>query len=901
MHPLIAFLSFLFSPSDDWLLKRAYELALSPVEVHQSAESQHDLNKIYPTPVADHIAMNQWAEILETVQETEASQEIRSTLLTDPSLATEFGDGIRLKFAESDMKKGDTAKARKQLAMIVRNNNSKKINAMTDLLLCAIHEQKIDEIEKRSEEIENFYKGRTLSNKANWALGLSSIEMKNDMAASKYFAAIDDDLKAKYFFGVAQRHLGNYQAALNALQSIEQKEPHSDWAASARFQIAETYFYLKDYSLCRATINKALAENPSSNEKDYFTFRLATLDIQSKNFEGALAQLNQKEWPTNLKDRKDILLAESMIQTGKSKELLKEFGKESDEPTAEAMYRTAWAQAFNDRLEQAMELSQEGLENYYDTTFTPRLFLLQGLLSEYLGHTAEAMATYQSIVDNFPATAEAAKSANWTMLTYARNGRMKEAITHGSYLFAQIPEDIRNENPDAYYWLGELQLRMGRHADALIPLQNFLVAAKPDHPLKAYAQFETATALAAEGKSEMALAMLDDFAKTSTSLKNEAWQKLAHTQKANILFNDHEFQKAITEYRLADASAKSSYFEGAALARLDYHSDAVEVWKKAVEKFPTNTYAENGLFRAARTEFELGHATAAVNTYAQFMTQFPQSPKVKEALLQSAHVYFNSGMPEQAAPLYAEYLKKYPTTEDIAMVTPYYASSLAMMKESAENMELALTHKPPTDVLASIRWEKGATLFNQKDFSQAQDWFSRLNTDMPSYENAPTALFYRGETLFANQSWLEAEGAFKSYLNTTPAEKLEFGPMAMLHEGVSQYNRGKLLPAAKTFEMMISSFPTDNLTTSAKENLLLCYYYLGDWTTMNSMKEKYNITSNTNLSPATPDAQEQNSSAAQTVASRETQEHKVFENTNPFPHPNAEDSAVAESGAPLHQ
>ena len=30
MHTLIAFLAFIFSPSDNWLLKRAYELALDP-------------------------------------------------------------------------------------------------------------------------------------------------------------------------------------------------------------------------------------------------------------------------------------------------------------------------------------------------------------------------------------------------------------------------------------------------------------------------------------------------------------------------------------------------------------------------------------------------------------------------------------------------------------------------------------------------------------------------------------------------------------------------------------------------------------------------------------------------------------------------------------------------------
>ena len=72
MHPLIAFLAFLFSPSDDWLLRQSFELYIDPDQMPAVVESYNTIVNHYPTFAgtgeaaisADAPGEAMWAEIL---------------------------------------------------------------------------------------------------------------------------------------------------------------------------------------------------------------------------------------------------------------------------------------------------------------------------------------------------------------------------------------------------------------------------------------------------------------------------------------------------------------------------------------------------------------------------------------------------------------------------------------------------------------------------------------------------------------------------------------------------------------------------------------------------------------------------------------------------------------------
>src|SRR5262249_5071294 len=153
----------------------------------------------------------------------------------------------------------------------------------------------------------------------------------------------------------------------------------------------------------------------------------------------------------------------------------------------------------------------------------------------------------------------------------------------------------------------------------------FLNLASDDHALRSHGVFERAVALAEDKRPGEALALLETFRARSAEKKDANGVSLANLQKGNILFNDHEYAAAVTAYRDAGDNPKAWLHQGVALARLEYYKEAVQTWLALAQKFPQDRYAERGLFRAARTQFEMGETTADVQSFTQFAQAYPQS------------------------------------------------------------------------------------------------------------------------------------------------------------------------------------------------------------------------------------------------------------------------------------
>src|SRR5688572_11391176 len=91
MHPLIAFLSFLFSPSEDWLAKSGFTLFINPYDVPAIVEQYQGFIKHYPaeskkeqkiTPASlDALTMATWGEILFQTNHTEEALRLWQTVV----------------------------------------------------------------------------------------------------------------------------------------------------------------------------------------------------------------------------------------------------------------------------------------------------------------------------------------------------------------------------------------------------------------------------------------------------------------------------------------------------------------------------------------------------------------------------------------------------------------------------------------------------------------------------------------------------------------------------------------------------------------------------------------------------------------------------------------------------
>lgn len=863
MHPLIAFLAFIFSPTENWTLKQAFELFVDPAQVPAVAEQVARTAKKYPTVAkigdkevsADAVNAALWSTILERRGHVKEAHAAWKRAAIDPRAPAELTAQMKLQLGEAAMADGQLEEAKKHFEEILSTvDDPHQMDARIDLLVIALRQEDEKWVKIRAADIEARLGGEAPVKRAVYPLGLAAYSAGNFETAKKHFEKMDQDPRGLYFLGLTLRKLDRPREALMAWQSLRGAGRDPYWTRLADAQAAETYFALGDDRLSRAAGEKTLAQLPENHPlSDTMNFRLASIEMRSGDYDAALARLEPLDDP-NLADRANTLTAEALTQAGRPNELFKRLSREKM-TGAEKAYQTAWAALHNKKYATSLGIAETGLERYYDRNYTPRLLLLQGLSFEHTDHEAEALATYQTVIDRFPATEAAAQSVHWMTLAYMRLGRAREAVTHGGHAWGELPDDLQRAHPETAYWLAEAHLKLDRVDDADLHFSKFLASAEPKHKLVMNAQFQRSVTLAKMNRPGEALAMLDQFSKTATDRGQAEWAAYANLQKGNIYMNNKQYAEAATSYASAGGASKALYNAALALYRLEYYTDASQRWARVGSERHAEKWGEMAAFRSARTQFELGRATEAVNGFILFAQAYPQSDLVKPARLQAAHALYNAGKAADAAPYYADYLKRYPTTEDMAAITPYLAECYARMGKLPLEADELMKGLPPTDAYAAIRWERGAKDFNEKDWRQAELMFAQLATDAPAHENASAARFYRGESAFTQGKWNDAEASFGSYLaSTDPADLESFAPVALFHKGVSLYNQDKLLKAAGAFEKMVVEYPSHPLVADAGQNLLLCYNNLGIWSTRDRLREKYRIPFQETLSTVATDS-----------------------------------------------
>ncbi len=837
MHPLIAFLSFLFSPTDDWALKKGYQLLMEPQALVETSAGYSGLAKSYPSADADVPTLMTWAEILSENQ-IPFAQKAWNELAQHPMITPALGDEIRLRRGETAFQNGDLKTAEEMFAQIAATDSPRKADAVANLLLCDLRKNDAAQAKIRAAELKAIVGTESEFPRAAFPLALAAFVNEDHAAALPLFKADADNSRSQYFTGLTLRAMDKPAEALLAWQGIKQKSATGRWTELADYQIAETYFSLGDHALSRKVCETALAAHPENATTDSLVFRLASIDMAEKKYDDALARLALIKNRGTLDGRMTVLMAESYVKTGKHKEVLAMLDdKRAPQASAESQYHLAWAALLSDKHQRAFFEAEKGLENFYDADVTPRLLLLEGIALEKQDETAGAMATYQTIADRFPNSIPAAQATHWLTLAYVRLGRYQEALTHAGYLWNNLSNDNRRAQPDTAFWLGEAALRLGRPREADRHFDSFLTAALPDHELTPYAQFERAAALAQLDKTSEAVVLLAEFSKSAKDIGRKEWEALAHLQRGHIFFNNRQYEPAIAAYRESGTSDKSLFQQGLALHRLDYFTDAIEVWTKLAALHPQSPLAEDGLFRSGRTQFEMGKAAEAVATFAHYIETYPNSPRVKEAMLQSAHALYNAGDMKAAAPLYAAYLQRFRDTEDMVTVTPYLAAAQAQSGKALEEIELAMKGLPPTEIIADLKWQEGAKLYNERKYNEAAAQFSGVLSALPIGEQSRSVLFYRGESLYLAQSWFDAEKTLGHFLANGDADANSAN--ALFHQAVAVYQQDRLLDSAKLFERFLAQNASHQLATDARENLSLCYRNTGDFAAADATLVQY--------------------------------------------------------------
>src|SRR6185436_10596883 len=203
----------------------------------------------------------------------------------------------------------------------------------------------------------------------------------------------------------------------------------------------------------------------------------------------------------------------------------------------------------------------------------------------------------------------------------------------------------------------------------------------------------------------------------------------------------------------------------------------------------------------------------AIAAYQSLAANYPNTTEAQDAQFQIIMSYYNKGDLRGAYQQFSAFKQSFPADERLKgvcenLLSAYQSQSNKSGLQSAELSDL-LRSCQGSGTASQILWERGANLFNKKDYASAQKYFQRIMLSYPNDEYAGQAYFYNAECYFFLNNMDEAASAYKAFYINYPNDKMV--AQAMFQVGVSFFNKKEYQKAAEGFDSFVKKFPQNPL------------------------------------------------------------------------------------------
>jgi TolA-binding protein len=660
-------------------------------------------------------------------------------------------------------------------------------------------------------------------------LGVIYWQARQYEEAAQFFSRDEKNPAALYFAGLSWRSMKRPGDAAGAFRRLIREHADSVWADRARFELGETFYQQNDLLLARQSFEDILRAPPNRTWELLSDYRMACVETRAKNYgpaEDKLRSLLNRKPDSLLLSNITFLLTDALASQDKIDKIVDLL--ESDVlrlRTAETTYRLLWARAAVGRYDKALELAKQFLATEFDPDLTPKTILIQGYCNQRLGRQADAMASFQLVVENFPKLPYAADATQLAAINFCQAGQFTPVVTQVNNLWNMVDPLIRRRRPETLFWMAEAYGGLKRGKEARDFYRLFLRDAGMEHALSLSALRGQAVAAAWEKDYDTALSLLRQALQAAQERKDPALIAKYSLDLANFAFNTKSYEDAVGYYRQLEQVAPQHpqmafalHQEALALYRSQYYNDAVETWEKLLRLYPKDARAPEAQFRTAKTRFDLGQYNEAVAGFEKLIRNYSDAPTVKDARLQIGQAYFNAGDFDRAILAYADYKRLFPKD---TRVNELYQTALVRSGKPSDEIMKVIGRDAKSSILADIFWEEGAKLYNDKNYALAREKFQRVLYEFPTSSLAPQASFFRAESLFLEEKFEDAVRAYENFLKAYPEDAQR--SLAMFHGAVSLFNAKDYTRAAVAFDKFASEYPDDPTARGARLNVALAY------------------------------------------------------------------------------
>jgi len=706
----------------------------------------------------------------------------------------------------------------------------------------------IGETEKAKDSLEElllFYPGYNNEPTALIPLGLILLEKGDAKTALEHFRKVKDDLGCIYYSGLAFKELNKVMMATTLFKEVLRKGRESQWVDKAQYQIGESFFQSKQYPLASEAFENLLYNYPESDLKEEALYLLACSEFQQGKYGDAEIKIQNllEEFPQSpLAFYSNYLIGEISLKQNDFVKALANYSLalKVDELSMYSLFKIIWCHAQQRQYEEAISKAKEFLNSYQWGELAANVLLIEGITYQKTERYAQAIRCYQEIVDRFPGTLFFEKALYLMASAYYELKEYPQLVTNVHQILKNSPSSSISWRVETYFMIGEAYYALGKYSEAgriyeLIS-KNF-----PTSPLMSRVYQAISSCYAQRGEYEKAGEAQEKALARAQEEGGEAID-LSLLEMANILFNQKEYEKAISYYeefvkRTPENPRVSQalYQQGIALYRLEYFIKAIKKWEKLAKEHEQDELAPRAVLQAGKTyfglgkydqalsayHFGLGKYDQALSTYQWLLEEYPGSNMVKEVVLQIGQCYYNQGQIQNAITQYEKFIRDYPEDEKVGAVLEQLQMSYYRQGKSVEELEKLIEQFPKSRFAADTYWKLGAEAFNSKNYPLAQRYFQKIVLDFPESTSAAQAFYYQAECYYLQGKYAEAVNAYENFLLNFPEDRLL--SQAMFSEAVCYFNMGEFEKSILAFRDFSLLYPEDPLAKDGALNIALCY------------------------------------------------------------------------------
>jgi len=768
-----------------------------------------------------------------------------------------LSDSARLRLAQTHLLNGEPANAL-VIGRDVAASNNKFIAAEAWYTLSRAHLAmgKIDRAEDAYKNILTVNPVYASILKVDLLAGLLSFEKGAYLDAAAHFQRHADNIPSLYYAIACFCQMKDIAKAVSSYQNLLGKAKKGNWVDRARILIGEAIYRTRDEDLAMTFFGPVSRRDAPTDLRVLALYRLACIDFQKKNYTRCELTLQNllKDFPNHpLRTDWLYLIATIPVYERDWQRTIREEGRfaatghgvapaprsiPSEQLMPEAQFRVIWANMALGSYHEVVKLTDKFFHKYPKNPLTGYALLLQGVAFDQTSNTDKAIDSYQTLVDLFPQSPAAGKAVYLMTLSLHRANEPTRIVSALNHLNENLlrQEEIKSDEwrKNTLFWIAEgyYSIQDFKHAEATY---SRFVELAPDHPMIPYALEGLAASLAAQGpeKYDKAKIYMQQAIQRGQELNNTNVSSDAKLQLGKILFNQKSYDTALTQFdafvqesTTSVRVAEALYNAGMALYAQQYYTEAITRWKQVIDGYRFSPLRTQSYLRTGQTRFGLGQFDQAIAAYQSLAANYPNTPEAQEAQFQIIQCYYNKGDLSGAYAAFSAFKNTYPADERLSGVCDNLLSAYqnqaggSVTLHSAQLSDL-MRACPGKGTAAAILWERGANLFNKKDYAAAQKYFQRIMLSYATDEYAGQAYFYNAECYFFLNNMDEAASAYKSFYINYPNDKMV--PQAMFQVGVSFFNKKDYEKAAQAFDEFVKRYPQNPLAKDAALNVALCY------------------------------------------------------------------------------